>query len=389
MSKATEGRVLHVLESFFPCQGGAEKQVLTLGKHMLKRGEYPHVLVPKMCLDERDSQPVVDGVPVKRIYFPRVAIIGTVVLLANLSLYLLFNIKKHRAVHVHIANNIGAFACLIANFNNVTCVVKFTGLQEMSGGVLDQTAHSIRIRFLRWAYRKADYYQSTSREIAKRIEENGFDKTKIRLLPNGVDMSNGDIDNQLADKVYKQYELEGKLVGIYVGRLETEKAPDSLIEAWAKAFQTNDDVKLLVLGEGTLANKLEEQVKALNIGHQVHFVGFCDDVKTYMSLADFGVLPSEYEGLSNALLEFFTAGLPVIGSKVSGTEDVVTHDKTGWLFPPRDVDALSSYLQKAQAMNKDGLSDMGNVCSEWIKDFAGLESVYDRLTELYNSKDGV
>lgn len=385
MSNAKEGRVLHVLESFFPSVGGAEKQVLTLSKHMLKQGDSPHVLVPKMCLDERDSLTLVDGVPVKRMAYPTIPIIGTAILLANLSVYLLLNLKKYRAVHVHIAHNIGGITCIFAKILNVTCVVKFTGLTEMSAGVLDLKAQSLRIRFLRWAYRKADFYQSTSREIAKRVEDNGFDKTKIKLLPNGVNMSQEDIDQDKARQLFEQYELENKLVGIYVGRLEKEKAPDSLIEAWAEAFTSVDDAKLLILGGGSMLDGLKAQAEALKISDQVYFLGFASDVKTYMSLADFGVLPSEYEGLSNTLLEFFTAGLPVIGSKVSGTEDVVTHDVTGWLFPARDTGALAACLNKAHDLNKKGLSEMGKDCISWIREFAGLESVYSRLKSLYNS----
>ena len=68
----------------------------------------------------------------------------------------------------------------------------------------------------------------------------------------------------------------------------------------------------------------------------MQFVGPSSDVQRYLAMAHFGVLASLHEGLSNTLLEYMAAGLPVLGSRVSGTEDFVVAGHTGWLFPPGD-----------------------------------------------------
>ena len=61
--------------------------------------------------------------------------------------------------------------------------------------------------------------------------------------------------------------------------------------------------------------------------------------------ADLFVLPSLWEGLSIALLEAMAAGLPVVATRVSGTDQVLRHGESGLVVEPRDEDALAKALQ--------------------------------------------
>lgn len=82
----------------------------------------------------------------------------------------------------------------------------------------------------------------------------------------------------------------------------------------------------------------------LGIDYQVIFIGPSDRVADYFKAADFGILPSEFEGISNALLEAMACGLSMIGSRISGTTDLIIDGESGWLFEPHDVDHLAPYL---------------------------------------------
>ncbi|WP_444995802.1 glycosyltransferase family 4 protein [Aliikangiella sp. IMCC44359] len=396
MSKNTESpfsgisNIVHVLESGFPAVGGAEGQAATLSHYLCSKGIVCTVLVPMVDMDfslDKEYDELGD-IKIRRIKYPKIPLLGSVFLLTKLVIYLLVNRKKYDALHIHIANNMAAIACLIASWLGKTTVVKFTGWQEIENGVLNPSRQDLRIRFLRWCLNKANFYHAISNTIVEKIGENGFDQKKTVLLPNAVDTARFKNDSGRVHELRQSLNLENKLVGIYVGRLEKVKAVDSLIDAWEKYFSNREDVALLLVGNGELEKELRQQVISLGLQDNVQFIGFKKDVENYLSLADFGVLPSEYEGLSNTLLEYFSASLPVIGSRVSGTKDIVSHGKTGWLFEPRDIDALIENLKAVDLSGKEKLQAMGQDALTWITEYSGLESVCSRLVKLYKNEQG-
>ncbi|HET9652502.1 MAG TPA: glycosyltransferase family 4 protein, partial [Usitatibacter sp.] len=110
-------------------------------------------------------------------------------------------------------------------------------------------------------------------------------------------------------------------------------------------------------------------------------------IAALLSVADFALLTSDAEGLSNALLEYMAAGLPVVGSRVSGTEDFITEGQTGWLFEPGDGEALARQLAAVRAAPEEALQRLGNDARARVRALASLEAVTDRLLELYGFDD--
>jgi starch synthase (maltosyl-transferring) len=78
-----------------------------------------------------------------------------------------------------------------------------------------------------------------------------------------------------------------------------------------------------------------------------HWLGHRDDVSVLLKAADVLVHPSVWEGMPNVVLEAMAANLPVVGTAVEGTEDLVLPGQTGWLVPARDPEALSRALIEA------------------------------------------
>ncbi|MET1256760.1 glycosyltransferase [Aliikangiella maris] len=382
--------ILHVLESGFPAVGGAEKQVATLSHYLNTKGIACTVVGPMVDMDfssdkEFDS---LGEIKIRRIKYPKIPLLGSVFLLLKLIFYIVLNRKKYDAIHIHIANNMAAITCLVAAFLNKTTVVKFTGWQEIENGVLNRNIQSVRIRFLRWCLYKANFYHAISSTIEEKLNDNHFAKDKIVRLPNAVDTERFVHVSASVEQLKDQYNLHNKLIGVYVGRFEKVKAVDSLIDAWKQHFGNREDVCLLLLGNGVLENELRALVKKYGLEKSILFIGFKKDVENYLALADFGVLPSEHEGLSNTLLEYFSASLPVIGSRVSGTEDIVTHQKTGWLFEPRNIPELVDRLKQVDELEREKLHQMGDDALAWINQYAGLDSVCSRLVKLYKNKAG-
>ena len=84
-------------------------------------------------------------------------------------------------------------------------------------------------------------------------------------------------------------------------------------------------------------------------GYAVSFLGERSDAVRLMQAADFLVLPSHFEGLSNSLLEAMAAGCPVIASAVGGTPELIEHEQTGLLFPADDAAALAACMSRMGA----------------------------------------
>jgi glycosyltransferase involved in cell wall biosynthesis len=81
----------------------------------------------------------------------------------------------------------------------------------------------------------------------------------------------------------------------------------------------------------------------------VHFLGMRRDVPALLAASDSFVLPSLWEGLPLALVEAMAGRLPVIATRVSGTEQVMIDGKTGWVVPPGDAPALAVAMRELLA----------------------------------------
>jgi glycosyltransferase involved in cell wall biosynthesis len=97
-------------------------------------------------------------------------------------------------------------------------------------------------------------------------------------------------------------------------------------------------------------------------------------------------LSSRIEGLSNTLLEFMACGLPVVASRVSGSEDFVKPGDNGWLHDVGDVAAVGRALAEAEAMAPARLAALGAAARATVEREAALPRVVGQLMELYRGR---
>jgi len=136
-----------------------------------------------------------------------------------------------------------------------------------------------------------------------------------------------------------------RLLALFVGRLVEQKNVACLLDAIA-ALPAASRPWLALAGDGPLRDALTAQAHALGISTQVVCLGERNDATSLMQTADFLILPSYHEGLSNALLEAMAAGCPVIASAVGGSVELVQHERTGLLFPADDRAALAQCIAR-------------------------------------------
>jgi len=92
--------------------------------------------------------------------------------------------------------------------------------------------------------------------------------------------------------------------------------------------------------------KLDEQVKKTDVDDIVFFLGFREDVPQILASLDLFVLSSYLEGLGTSIMDAMASRLPVVATEVGGIPELVTHEKTGLLVPPKDPGALAEAILK-------------------------------------------
>lgn len=201
-----------------------------------------------------------------------------------------------------------------------------------------------------WAYRKADKLVLQTEDVKK-----FFDKEiqkKAVVIPNPVA---GDMPELFIGERKKRIAA--------VARLQPQKNHKLLIDAFAEFLKDYPNYELHLFGVGELENTLKQQVNDLQIDDKVIFRGFCDNVtdeiKDYMMF----VSSSDYEGISNSMIEALAMGVPVVATDcpVGGARMCIDHNESGILVPVQNVDALTSAMKKiaSDSMFRDKLSKKG------------------------------
>ena len=148
--------------------------------------------------------------------------------------------------------------------------------------------------------------------------------------------------------VDKPYTKQRKKEIVSMGRLSEQKNFPLLINAFKIVSEKHPDYKLTIYGEGELKNNLLEQAKNLNLEKKVSFPGIIDDVKSAIYDATVFVLPSNFEGMPNALIEAMVLGLPVIATDCpcGGPKTLIDNNKNGILININDQEALAKGINK-------------------------------------------
>lgn len=163
---------------------------------------------------------------------------------------------------------------------------------------------------------------------------------KVVVVPNGCDLSIFQ-PGMYKDEARREFNLDphAPVIGV-VGRLEPQKGHRFLIESFPQVVSRFPNVRLLLVGDGSLRHEIEEQAGSLGIRSNIVFTGFRTDVPRLLDAMDIVVLPSLYEGMPLAAIEAAAMAKPIIATRVDGTAEVVQDTATGCLIPPENPVAL-------------------------------------------------
>jgi glycosyltransferase involved in cell wall biosynthesis len=214
----------------------------------------------------------------------------------------------------------------------------------------------------------------------------GVSQDRIRLIPNGVDLTNFSAATELTSLLARQsLGLNAEKVAVSIGRLAHQKQLTCLIAAWAHVYRRLDDSwVLVVVGDGPERPLLEASVESLGLQNVVRFVGHSSQIRDWLHAADMFVQSSSNEGLSNTMLEALATGLPVVCTDVSGAQECVNDPQTGIVVPVGDSAALAEAIVSL-ASDEARRAEMSARAVALIRDRYSIEHVAELHEQLYET----
>jgi len=174
-----------------------------------------------------------------------------------------------------------------------------------------------------------------------------------------------------------------QIIVLFMGRLGQRKGTYDLIEAFGKAIKIVPDLKLILGGDGEVA-QVNEMVAQKGLKNHVIVPGWIsgeEKIRLFKS-SDIFVLPSYNEGLPNSILEAMAVGVPIISTPVGGTSEAVIENRNGFLIDPGDVDSLSNKIVKL-GQDRKLREEMGKESQLIIKEKFDIENIVAKLGEIY------
>lgn len=215
---------------------------------------------------------------------------------------------------------------------------------------------------------------AVSQTIAETLSEM-LPHQEVRVVPGGVDLARFGSSSRNDARKALGLPAGVRVVGS-VGRLEPVKGHKTLIEALP---YLPDDMIVVVVGEGSEANRLKDLATTLGVAGRVRFLGHRDEVDQLMPAFDVFCLPSFSEGLPRVVMEAQAAGVPIVSSDVGSVRQAVDTN-TGRLVAPGDPAALANALRGLTLTEAVAAS-----CKRFALDHFSIErmiSTYDAVTPL-------
>ena len=370
--------VLMVIEDL-DALGGAEKQTFRLTKALQEQGL--RVSIVTGCWNGRKpGSEVREGIPIH--YISTASHLTTrrggrrvsnYVILVSMFWFLWRYRNHYQILHFHEGKHFVIPGLFMQRFFAKKVIIKMRNSGEWSDfRLIERFYLPFERPFITTALRKANKVVSLNPEAADELSAEGYTTDQVAHMLNGIDVK--------AFSARETYTLGQPVKLLFLGRLDAQKGIYTLLQAISRL--NRKDVEVIALGDGPERETLETEVEALGIKDRIHFLGRVSNVPNFLQQADIFVLPSFAEGISNALLEALSCGLPSIVADISGNQMVVTDQQDAWFFPPGDAEALAKGLD--QLITDDALRQrLGQAARQTVLNRFSMDKVAKDYMALY------
>ncbi len=366
-------RILMVIHQFRPIASGAELQAERLAQKLVELGHEVGVLTQLRDLQSAPYEKI-NGITVHRVDFPLSywphRDIG------NQFRFLLKNRHTYDIIHSHQCFNHAVIGTVVSRWLGKKSIIKIACAGDI--GDLGVFSGFKGFKWVQKVLHQTDAIIAISREVEKELYGYGFPPNRVFRIPNGVDT------NQF--KRSRAFPDRSTLSFILIGRRTPQKGIDIALKALKllSARGINEEkISLRLYGLDYPEYDYQSMAAKTGVLPMVQFLSHTGSIKESYQDAHCLILPSRAEGLSNVLLEAMSFEMPVIATGISGTVDVVSHEKNGIIIQPEDPEALASAMEFI-VKNPEKSYHMGVEARQKVVEEFSLDETAARYSELYN-----
>ena len=387
-------KILMVISQFHPFIGGAEKQAQLLAKKLFKKGIHVNIITGWWDF-KTPRKEFIEEIRIFRNFCcwgmfgikgnRTTRMLGGLIYMISLGVYLIIHRREYDIIHVHQALYPAFVSVLIGKQVLRKPVIVKSASSGMTSDIKWLRQFPLGSFQLAYLLRRMDCLVAVSKITGGEFKEVGYPDSRIVYISNGVEIPvTGKARNKQIIHV------------ISIARLSKEKGVDVLLKAWALVMQEEKALKLTILGDGPLQSEMKGMSQSLGTDEWVKFTGNVHNVEEYLRHADLFVLTSRTEGMSNALLEAMSYGIPCIATKVGGNGELLGGEdkeipiggyvigRNGLLVNPDDVQGLSEAILYF-IRNQSEREEMGRRSQKFILENYSIDLVADRYLALYQS----
>jgi len=263
----------------------------------------------------------------------------------------------------------------------------------ISNGIFCKASKFLQIKarkqIEKYGLNKANKIVVLSKFTADRlVDAYNIPRKKIKTLPGGVDLKKFHPTEDKA-AIRKQLNIpQDKVIIFTVRNLVQRMGLENLIIAFNELVKEAADFQLVIGGKGPLKDKLIAMAKSYGIEQKVHFTGFIseDQLSLYYQMADLFVLPTkELEGFGLVTLEAMASGLPVIGTPIGGTKEILGKFNAEFLFDDTQPDSIAKLaLEKYLIIKNDPQrwKQISKQCRKFVEKNYSWKQNIDSLEQL-------
>jgi glycosyltransferase involved in cell wall biosynthesis len=246
-----------------------------------------------------------------------------------------------------------------------------------------------------WAFRSANLILPVSPNLVRRCEEAGIPGSKIRLMPNGIDLERF-TPAPPAERSALRREFgwtDEERVVVFVGFFSRDKRPDLLFRAWKRVVQRGVRARLVYVGataspyfeiDAGLADEIRRGAAAIGRPDAVVFVPATHAIERYYRAADAFVLSSIREAHPVALLEAMACGLPCVASRIEGATDVIVEDRVNGRLVERDDECAMAAALIDLLSDSESAASLGARARETIAARYDIEQTAEGWLDAYH-----
>ncbi|MBI4092924.1 MAG: glycosyltransferase family 4 protein [Candidatus Kerfeldbacteria bacterium] len=393
-------RICMLIERYWPLVGGSEIQCRLLTKALSQAG-LPVFVITRRIHRSLPVDEIMDGVRIIRLPPSGFGRIWKELFFAlNAARTLIRHRHEYDIIHLHSGTSFtGALTIMLAKVLRKKTVVKIATAGDIAKQRIETTdnplgrpsgMHRSINRAINIILKRADRIVCLSQEIERELKQHGFPPKKLVILPNVVDTATF-APASLAEKQALRQQLNihsEKTIFLFTGRFIHRKGIDVMLQAW-KQLPDRSSAHLVLVGSGStsldsMESRLREAVRNDKLNDSVGFVPEQPSVVDYLRAADVFVFSSRREGLSNALLEAMSTGLPVIATAIGGNTDIIQDGRTGLLVPSEDATLLARRMTDLLS-NEEQRRTLGANSRRFIRDHYDIDVLLPKFQQLYAS----